>query len=381
VTINRICFLAGSYPSKDMPASGVFYKELVDNFSKMGIDCRVIHPFPVNLRREKPLSESVEAVDQNHSITVYRPNCFSFGAKKIAFWNTAYLTAKSYTRASASVFKYLDWRPDVLYGHFISPAGIVAARLSQITGIPAFIAYGESRPWSIETIGVKRSQRLLSSVNGFIAVSSKNKKELLEYGIADEERIAVFPNGVDRNIFYPRDKEEARKTLGWSLDKFVVIFVGHFNERKGLLRLDEAVKNLDDVFVAYVGEGKLRPTAKNTLHCGPVEHARLPLLLSAADIFVLPTLHEGCCNAIIEALACGLPVVSSNLDFNKDVLNNDNSLLIDPHKIDEIRAAIIKIKENPALHKLLRNGAIESASRFDLARRTARIVAWMEEKI
>ncbi|HPJ82084.1 MAG TPA: glycosyltransferase, partial [Saccharofermentans sp.] len=230
-------------------------------------------------------------------------------------------------------------------------------------------------------IGVKRSQRLLSSVNGFIAVSSKNKKELLEYGIADEERIAVFPNGVDRNIFYPRDKEEARKTLGWSLDKFVVIFVGHFNERKGLLRLDEAVKNLDDVFVAYVGEGKLRPTAKNTLHCGPVEHARLPLLLSAADIFVLPTLHEGCCNAIIEALACGLPVVSSNLDFNKDVLNNDNSLLIDPHKIDEIRAAIIKIKENPALHKLLRNGAIESASRFDLARRTARIVAWMEEKI
>lgn len=380
MNIRSVCFIAGLYPSPEEPARGVFYQGLVHEVAKLNIECRVIHPFPY-FRQKKTPTDRIDRVDSEHSVTVYRPQCVTYGARKIALWNTAYLTAKSYTGATLSVLDTLDWRPDVLYGHFISPAGIVAARLSQITGIPAFIAYGESRPWSIESIGVKRSQRLLSSVNGFIAVSSKNKRELVEYGIADEEKITVFPNGVDRTIFFPWNKEESRKTLGWSIDKFVVAFVGHFNERKGVLRLDEAVKKLDDVYVAYVGSGKLRPTAKNTLHCGAVEHSRLPLLLSAADIFVLPTLHEGCCNAIIEALACGLPVVSSNLDFNKDVLNNDNSLLVDPHNIDEIRAAIIKIKENPALHKLLRNGAIESASRLDLARRTARIVAWMEEKI
>ncbi len=82
----------------------------------------------------------------------------------------------------------------------------------------------------------------------------------------------------------------------------------------------------------------------------------IPNYICASDVFVLPTTAEGCCNAIIEAMGCGLPIVSSDRAFNYDILNEENSILVDPESVDEIDNAIIASPEqakSPAFTTLL----------------------------
>ena len=100
-----------------------------------------------------------------------------------------------------------------------------------------------------------------------------------------------------------------------------------------------------------------------------------------ADIFVLPTLNEGCCNAVVEALACGLPVVSSDRPFNYDVLNESNSIMVDPMNVDEIADAIRKLKEDKELRHRLAEGALKMAEELTIDRRAQRILEFMESHI
>src|SRR5699024_7768166 len=141
-----------------------------------------------------------------------------------------------------------------------------------------------------------------------------------------EDKIKVIPNGFRPERFYPRSKIESREKFGLPKDKFIVAFVGSFDHRKGSRRLDEAVDQLDSVYSIYAGKGEMPPQSTKCLYQNTVNNEDLPYFYSAADAFVLPTLNEGCCNAIIEAMACGLPIVSSNRPFNDDILDESCSI-------------------------------------------------------
>lgn len=73
-------------------------------------------------------------------------------------------------------------------------------------------------------------------------------------------------------------------------------------------------------------------------------------------MFCLPTLNEGCSNAIVEAIACGLPIISSNLPFNDDILDSSNALLVNPESVDDIASAIKQLMDNSDLRQKLAEG-------------------------
>lgn len=381
--MKSICFICARYPTAITPTNHVFVQKLVWGMADQGVECSIISPVAINLNYKLASLPKVteERTPSGAKVKLYFPRYISLGQKDIFGWNTIRLTTAFFYRIVEKQLHEFVEMPDAVYGHFLAPAGITAAKIGRKFGIPAFAAYGESTPWSIKRYGIDNVKKELENLDGIVSVSTNNKNTLLELNIFSEEKIKVFPNAVDNNHFYPRDKIQARRKYGFPIDAFIVAFVGQFSQRKGVLRVAEALKDLNNVYVIYAGKGEQSPNSQNSLYCGLVKPEEVPEFLSAADAFLLPTLNEGCCNAIIEAMACGLPVISSNLPFNYDILDKGSATLIDPENISEIRNAVIELRDNPVLREKYSSASFEKAGLLSQKNRSYSIWKWMEQLI
>lgn len=373
-----ILFIVSGYPNQQDSTTCVFIQRLVNQIADMGHTCNVIAPVKVKNLSTADVKEK-QITDGGNIVNVYFPKYFSL-----------WLNSKSHIDL---IGKYSDWayynsvqriikqdkiKFDAVYAHFIGITATVAAKLGKLYKVPSFAACGESTFWTISKYDEKKRVKALNELTGIISVSSENKIKLQNLGVKNTDKIIVKPNGVDRSKFFPHNKIEARKHFGFDANAFIVGFTGHFIERKGPLRLQKAIDMLDDVYVAYAGKGSQIPQGKNIVLCRSLTPQEMPLFLSAIDVFVLPTLHEGCCNAIVEALACGLPVISSDREFNIDILNDKNSILINPEKPQEIMIAINKLKNDSVLLNKMSKEAVASGEKLDLFNRTSDIIKWIE---
>jgi len=385
--IKRICVICGGYPSEKR-AINTFVDQLVCEFSDMGLDCTVLSPqsatnIVLGRSGRLPFYRERKTLKGN-IIKVYTPQYLSASTFRKGKINTAPLTLRNFTAAAARVFRRLhdENRFDAVYGHFIFPSGMAANSIAAEFNVPAFLAYGENTNYTIDWLGPEKTRRNLSMIKGVISVSSANAENLLRQGIVRKELIGIFPNSVNRDLFYPRDKKAMRRKYGLPADAFIIAFVGRFVNIKGANRLSEAIEQVgpDKVKSIFIGSGEAGPTCGGILLKGPQPHESIPELLSAADIFVLPTLAEGCCNAIIEAMACGLPVISSDMEFNDDILDETCSIRIDPEDIDAAAVAVELLLNDRALRAKLSEGALKKAEQLDIGARARNIMKFMESK-
>jgi len=157
----------------------------------------------------------------------------------------------------------------------------------------------------------------------YVATSTLVKRELQEYYSVPDSRIAIIPNGVDTTFFQPpsqQDRLDARRDLGIPTDARVVSFIGSGFDRKGLYALISAVSRVGNLCLVVAGrdktENKLRdiiqrlPRTVSVRFLGPIEDVR-PVLWSS-DLFALPSIYDPSPNALLEALACGLPVICTD---------------------------------------------------------------------
>lgn len=272
----------------------------------------------------------------------------------------------------------MERKPDVIYCHFWFTVKDVID-YAEKNSIPCYVASGESEIArflkGIDTSYTKK-------VSGVVCVSSKNMEEGIELGLTTKEKCKVFPNAVNANLFHKKNKKECREKLGFPQDAFIVIYVGNYTERKGPKRVVAALKGISpsNVYSIFIGFGNYKPQVDNMLFEGRLLHDQIPIYLNAADVFVLPTLKEGCCNAVVEAMACGLPIISSDLSFNWDVLNETNSILIDPQDIEQIRDSIIKLRDDSALREKLANGALRKAESLTIDQRAKEIMKFITKQ-
>ena len=96
---------------------------------------------------------------------------------------------------------------------------------------------------------------------------------------------------------------------------------------------------------------------------------------------MLPTLNEGCSNAVVEAMACGLPIISSNREFNDDILNESYAIRIDPQNIQEISNAIQKLVDDSSCRARMSEEALNKAAELTLDVRAQKIIDFMEKRI
>jgi len=381
----KICFILDWYPTKTNNGC-VFAKHLIYAVADLGYECTVIAPNIISKSAFKKVNrvpyERVEHTEKGNEIRIYTPFYLHCSSHKSAMK----LSMNNHYRAALKTIRRQDIRPDVVYGHFIYQCGLTAARIGEALNIPAYCACGENslrlvkgkKPYDT---GLKHGnwKDIIAKLSGIVCVSGNNKSLLLNNGFVDADmKMDVFPNGVDGNIFRPMDKKTCRNHLGLPEDAFIVAYTGAFTVNKGADRLNEALKSCQDTYALFMGQGPIDPDCENILWKGRVPNSQVAKYLNAADVFVLPTKGEGCCNAIVEALACGLPVVSSDLPFNDDILNENNSLRIDVENVQQIRNSIERLRTDKELREKLTKGAGMSAQHLNIETRARKILEFME---
>ena len=372
----RICIISQYYPDEnDMILS--FVDQLICQFADMGYKCDVITPVSI-FEQNHIMKSRVRRTKKGNTINIWCPKYVSVPHRIIAGFDTYRITMKNFFNAVYHTYRQHIKSCDAIYSHFINPSGICAALLSQKTGIDAFVACGESS-FDSEMFAIKLYNDILQkNLSGIISVSSEIKRTLIEMDIIyDSSQIQIIPNAVDFSEFPNVDKKQLRQEFGLCENDYVVSFVGHFIERKGLPELLSAAELSKGSWKCiFIGQGPIGINYTNTLYSGPVSHADLYKYLEVSDVFVLPTKAEGCCNAIIEAMACGLPIVSSNLPFNDDILDETFSIRIDPNDVLQIYNAVNSLKETGLRNQMSLMAKMESG-KYKIEKRAETILSFM----
>jgi len=380
----NIYILVNKYPNYIEPNVCVFIQSLVWSFADLNYNCNVICPMPINLNLKyiKFPKERFEENENGIKIKIYHPKYISLGQSGNLFQKLRVkFTTKMYTKAVDKVLKKqkLSKDNDILYSHFICPSGVSAAILGRKYNLDSFMAHGEAFYGGNTKYGNNYLKQVFKYLTGAIAVSTQNKNYLINADVLEENKIGIFPNGFRKERFHKIDKKIARKHFGWDMDKFIVGFCGSFDERKGINRLDQAIDEIKDnnIVFACAGKGKIQPKSEKCIFNKPVNNNDLVYFYNAIDVFALPTLNEGCCNAIVEAMACGCPIVSSDKSFNYDILDNTNSIMIDPKSVNELKNSIIKLKNDNILLNKLSEGSLKKSKQLDLNTRAKNILDFM----
>lgn len=374
----RILYVSDPYPHPTRPNHGVFSYRFVQQLVADNHDVVVISPSNFEWVQ---LKSQVQGYG-NEGAQVYWPRIFTLSSKNVFGYNTYMISHMQKTRAVKQVLKRIDKNFDLVLCQFISSALYTVDALGG-NGYKIFVDVGEN-------MGIVRTKswykvsfynRLLESISGYIAVSQTVKKKIMEINGTSSNDILVAENGTDLESFNVYKKEDARIQLGLPSDKFIIIFVGRYIHSKGPLRLLEATKDMDDVGLLMVGNGEQQLESDSILFKDKVPKDKIPLLLAASDLFVLPTLHEGSNNSIIEAMAAGLPIVSADIPEVREQVTPEAGILVDPMDVDKIKEAICRIKDDDELRRKLSWGAKERSRKFDLRVRYQCMMDFMNSRL
>ncbi len=361
-----ICVISFVYPTKQRPEHGVFVRNLVEEWIDCG--CRVDVIAPVTLkdfaydlfrggfgdaafpeRVIRPLLLTIPRFDPArvaHNRVLRRSGLAVLAARWDAF--VGRFNSRVIEFSCARAFKRLAGCYDVIYGKFMMQGAAVAATLVSKNAHPRAIVcadVGESVDWLREIIEKDRD-RLLSicqRMDSIFCVSSVHKALLVSLGV-DENRIHFATNTV-KACFKPMPRSHCRAVLGLPTDTFLAIFVGSFCERKGAYRVLDALNGLDlPIGGVFIGRSRgVGLSGSRVVYCGSVIHQDLPLWLNAADVMVAPSTNEGNSNAINEAMACGLPLITSDVTEIREQVPAVGAVFVDPLDCGQIRAAIAEL--------------------------------------
>jgi teichuronic acid biosynthesis glycosyltransferase TuaC len=321
----RVLTFSTLFPNAAAPSHGIFVENRLRHLLGSGeVESRVIAPVPwFPFRGPGFGAYSAYAAaprrEQRHGLDIDHPRYPLI--PKIGMTVTPallYLWAlPAVRRLQASGYDF-----DLIDAHYFYPDGVAAALIARRLGKPVTITARGTDINLIPEYALPRRQILWAAdrAQGMITVCQALKDEMIGLGV-DGDRVTVLRNGVDLDLFRPADRDALRQRYG--LTRPTLISVGHLIERKAHDLVIEALPHLPDFQLLIVGDGpedaKLRALAKRLNvedrvdFMGRRPHEELPDLCAAADALVLASSREGWANVLLEAMACGTPVVASNV--------------------------------------------------------------------
>lgn len=248
---------------------------------------------------------------------------------------------------------------DLIHAHFIWPSGFVAHKFKTQLKIPMIItAHGYDVydfPFR-NSFNMALTRNILNTSDHIITVSTQNKEIITNKIGIDRNKITVIPNGYNADHFHPIDVIEARDRLKLPRDKTIILSVGRLNKEKNYQILLEAANKIlsrkKDILFFIVGDGpekrylhyliQRKKLGKNIFLVGEKPHEEIPLWMNACNLFVLSSIIEGNPTVIVEAMACGKPIVAMNIGgVCEVVISNEYGLLVTPKDINDLSLKIL----------------------------------------
>jgi glycosyltransferase involved in cell wall biosynthesis len=354
----KILTLSNLYPRPDRPAFGMFNGQLFGQMATaQGVALSNVCLVPEwrlwRWRRIRGWSAPQGSV----SGTRYQPVFYlpvigrRWSARLYGWWNAA--------------LKHEIQKADVVYASWLFPDGVTAARLAETANVKVWIMVLGSDTYHLRNAN-RRGQVLAvdARVAGYVCVCQTVAQRLADVGIASE-RIHVVPNGVDPTRFYYVDPDQARDHLDKTLeprlraaivDGISVLFVGNLVMEKGpdlcLEAFIAAAGSDDKRRLVFMGQGPMRGALARRAHdaglsehvhfVGSRPHIEIVHWMALADVLCLSSRTEGMPNVILEALACGCPVIASDVGACGEMLNDEPAgQVVPPGDVSALRDAMV----------------------------------------
>jgi len=275
--------------------------------------------------RSVPARDVIEGIDVAHPRVAYVPGLAGLsGALEIASLLPGLLSRRRDV--------------DVVLGSWAYPDGAAAVALAKMIGVPAVIkVHGSDLNVQSKMFGPRKNLALaLPRATRLVAVSAALGEKAISLGMP-RERVAIVQNGTDGSLFRVRERAEARAALDWpgAWPKKLVLYVGRIERAKGVIDLIKAFSAVAakdvDLAVALLGEGGAMaevkalaaPLGDRVRFLGARPLSQVPQWMAASTLVTLPSHAEGSPNVIREALACGRPVVATNVGGIPELVTSD----------------------------------------------------------
>jgi glycosyltransferase involved in cell wall biosynthesis len=348
----RLLTFSTLYPNAAQPNHGVFVENRLRHLLASGeATSTVLAAAPWFPRRTPPLG-AVPATETRHGIGLYHPRFLAvpglgMATNPIALYRAARPVLR---RLLAQGFEF-----DLIDGHYLFPDGVAAVWLAREFGRPVVLTArgSDTSQLPFYPLSGRMIRSALHQADALIAVSAALKDGLVALG-APPDKVTVLRNGVDLSLFRPvADRAAARAALGF--DGPTLLSVGHLIERKRNQLTIEALTHLPGHRLVLVGDGPERGAlaalaerlgvADRVRFAGPVPHAELPRWYTAADLLVLASSREGWANVLLEAMACGTPVVATPAwGSSEAVAAPEAGIVVDEATPAAIAAAVTQLR-------------------------------------
>ncbi len=330
----RLLTFSTLFPSAERPNHGVFVENRLRHLvATRPVESTVMAPvpyFPFKAARFRTWSEHARTsrLEARHGLVVHHPRYpllpkLGMATAPLMLYQAS---LRALRRLMADGLQF-----DVIDAHYLYPDGVAAVWLGRRLGCPVVVTARGSDVTQIAQylLPCQLIRAAVQEAAAVITVSAALRQGVIELG-APAGQVHVLRNGVDLDVFHPMPRDAARLALG--MTRPTLLSVGHLIERKGHALTIQAMRLLPEWDLVILGEGPDRPALEALVGksgltsrvrlLGGRPHDDLPRYYGAADAMVLASSREGWANVLLEAMACGTPVIASDIPGTREVMRS-----------------------------------------------------------
>lgn len=342
----RILVVTSQFPIAGEPTRGRPIHQTVRELAKLA-DVRVVSPVAVYPRWAQPRSYLYRAPDKlalDCDVEYVSYRALPAVSRPFNGW----LCARAIDDAVAR------FEPDVVLAYWLYPDAYGAMRAARRHGLPLVAGARGSDIRVRDAISRTLTRRVVRAADRLLVVSEDlGRLAVTDYG-ADPARVTAIANGCDATLFHLGDRGDARRALGIAKDATLVVYAGRLVAEKGLRELIAATRRIaatrPHVELALIGDGPLagelaqiaKTAAPLRVHLpGAIAPEAVARWMTAANVFALPSYSEGYPNVLVEALACGRPIVATRVGGIPEIVDESNGILVAPRDEAALERALV----------------------------------------